>query len=236
MSPVGIVCGSSTQVGGVLLERLRAEGSELIVIDPLGAPPVAATAQFFIDITKEVAWAEVAQSLRSRGIAPTLLAYTLYDPGAPTELHHLDAALWDRHMDHHLRGVYLATRVLLPLMANPGAIVLLASAVAGWDSRADLVALGASSGGALALTQALALAAAPLGVRVNVVCVPPPPVVGASLPQMLKRIPLGRLTTPVDIVDALMFLLSDDALHVTGTSLLVDGGQSLQSWSNAPEG
>jgi NAD(P)-dependent dehydrogenase (short-subunit alcohol dehydrogenase family) len=52
---------------------------------------------------------------------------------------------------------------------------------------------------------------------------------------MLKRIPLGRLTTPVDIVDALMFLLSDDALHVTGTSLLVDGGQSLQSWSNAPE-
>jgi len=236
VSPVSIICGSSTSVGSALLERLHTEGREVIVIDPLGAPPIGAKAQFFIDITKEMTWADVAQTLRDQGIAPSMLAYTLYDPGAPTELHNLDAALWDRHMDYHLRGAYLAARALLPLMVAPGAIVLLASAVAGWDSRADLVALGASSGGALALTQALALTAAPLGVRVNVVCIPPPPVVGASPQQRLKRIPLGRLTAPTDIVDALMFLLSDDAIHVTGTSLLVDGGQSLQSWSNAPEG
>ena len=67
------------------------------------------------------------------------------------------------------------------------------------------------------------------------VCGPAPlPADSALRQQALGRIPLGRATAAEDLVDAIMFLLSDDAAHVTGTALVVDGGQSLQSWSNAP--
>jgi len=88
----------------------------------------------------------------------------------------------------------------------------------------------------LALAQSLALSGAPLGVRVNTVCcpAPQPPDGDAVHGQTLGRIPLGRATGPSDLADAMMFLLSDDAGYLTGSSLVVDGGQSLQSWSNAP--
>jgi NAD(P)-dependent dehydrogenase (short-subunit alcohol dehydrogenase family) len=165
-----------------------------------------------------------------------MLAYATSEAGVPQALVNLGQADWDRVMARNLRGVYLACKHVFPLMRRPAAAVLLSTVLAGWDARADLAALSASSGGVLALAQSLALSGAPLGVRVNtVVCPAPPPADEASRRRALGRISLGRATSPDDIADAMMFLLSDDAGYLTGSSLVVDGGQSLQSWSNAPD-
>lgn len=53
--------------------------------------------------------------------------------------------------------------------------------------------------------------------------------------RFAKRIPLRRIGQPEDVAAAVAFLASEDARHITGSTLLIDGGQTLQSWSNAPE-
>ena len=96
----------------------------------------------------------------------------------------------------------------------------------------------------------MALESAAYGVRVNAVC---PGVVQTRLSytqggiddedsstdfyaRFKKRIPLRRVGQPEDVAWAVLFLASNLARHITGTTLLIDGGQTLQSWSNAPEG
>ena len=126
----------------------------------------------------------------------------------------------------------------MPLMrGGDAAIVFLASVLAGWDTHAGAGRYSASQAGLLALTRSLALSGGPDGIRVNAVAVG---LVAddkdgqAVPPEAQSRIPLGRTASPDDIVDAIMFLLSADASHISGSTLVVDGGQSLQSWSNAP--
>jgi NAD(P)-dependent dehydrogenase (short-subunit alcohol dehydrogenase family) len=53
--------------------------------------------------------------------------------------------------------------------------------------------------------------------------------------RFAKRIPIRRVGLPEDVAAAVAFLASDDARHISGSMLLIDGGQTLQSWSNAPE-
>jgi hypothetical protein len=127
---------------------------------------------------------------------------------------------------------------VMPLMtADDAAIVFLASVLAGWDTHAGSGRYSASQAGLLALMRSLALSGGPDGIRVNAVAIG---LVGddqgsqAMPPEVRGRIPLGRAASPDDIVDAIMFLLSVDAGHITDSTLVVDGGQSLQSWSNAP--
>jgi NAD(P)-dependent dehydrogenase (short-subunit alcohol dehydrogenase family) len=129
----------------------------------------------------------------------------------------------------------------MPLMEPAGgAVVLLASVYAEWDVRAEAAAQSASDAGLRALARALALSGGPAGIRVNIVCygllAQPEQAAGdARLRAATRRIPLGRATDPEDVVDAVQFLLSPDASYITGSTLVVDGGQALQSWSNAPD-
>jgi NAD(P)-dependent dehydrogenase (short-subunit alcohol dehydrogenase family) len=85
-------------------------------------------------------------------------------------------------------------------------------------------------------TKALALEAAPFGIRVNSVA---PTFVRTPMTEsyfadpdfaefVQSRIPLGRCATPEDVADAVAFLASDSAASITGTSLRVDGGWTAQ--------
>ncbi len=232
-----IVCGSATPIGGALIARLYDSGMSVIAIDLPGATAhPSAMLQLVGDLAEERDWIACAQDIHARGIQPAMVAYATSEAGDPITLADLGQAEWDRIIARNLRGVYLACKHLFPLMRRPSAVVLLSTMLAGWDARADLAALSASSGGVLALAQSLALSGAPLGVRVNTVCCPAPlPADETIRRRALGRIPIGRATSPDDVADAMMFLLSDDAGYLTGSSLIVDGGQSLQSWSNAPD-
>jgi NAD(P)-dependent dehydrogenase (short-subunit alcohol dehydrogenase family) len=80
------------------------------------------------------------------------------------------------------------------------------------------------------LVSTLALEVAPAGIRVNAVApgaVDTPMNPGAQMdPALLARIPIGRIGTPEDVAGPVLFLLSDEARYITGTSLTVDGGLS----------
>ena len=134
------------------------------------------------------------------------------------------------------RGTFLCCKHAIPGMvaAGGGAIVNMASvaALVGLKNRA---AYSASKGAVVALTRALAIDHVAERVRVNAVCpgtVDSPWVrrlvdeVGESLEALRERQPMGRLGTPAEIADAVLYLLSDQAAFVTGTALVIDGGLS----------
>lgn len=153
---------------------------------------------------------------------------------------------WVEVINTNLNGAFYTCKYAIPsLIKQPGnAIVTMSSSMAGWDTSLQGAAYMASKEGVTGLTKSLALQLGRYGVRVNAVCpgVIDTPFSGSSKShrkslneQFSKRIPLWRVGTPDDVAAVVAFFASDDARHVSGSMLLIDGGQTLQSWSNAPD-
>ena len=144
----------------------------------------------------------------------------------------LPEAEWDRVQGVMLRGVYLCMKYEIPhLLADGGAIVNTASGagLVGYPGQSPYVS---SKHGVLGLTKSAALEYGHRGVRVNAVCpgtVLTPMVEAATqVPgleeQLVALHPIGRIGTPDEIAQAVLWLCSDGASFVLGHALAVDGG------------
>jgi len=105
-------------------------------------------------------------------------------------------------------------------------------------------AYAAAKSGMLGLMRVLSLELADRGIRVNAVCpgftrtqIIQQGIENGSLTTdwMLERVPLGRLAETSEIANAVGFLASDDASFITGQSLVVDGGWTIQGINRAPD-
>ena len=148
----------------------------------------------------------------------------------------LDDESWDDSFDLVLRHFFNLARAVGRDMATrgSGAIVAIAS-VSGLRSAPRHGAYGAAKAGLMALVRTLAVELAAGGVRVNAVApgaVLTPRVAAlmddARRAESAASIPLGRLATPDDIAHAVTFLASDLAAYITGQTLVVDGGATVQ--------
>src|SRR5262249_19711399 len=148
---------------------------------------------------------------------------------------------WQRVIDVDLNGVFLVSRFALLRMveAGRGGAIVNVSSVAGIVGGPQLAPYHAAKGGGHLLTQTIALDCAAQGIRVNAVC---PGRVATPMPKSRlkpgddwedilarwgKNIPLGRVGQPEDIAQAVLFLASDEASWITGTTLVVDGGATI---------
>lgn len=149
-------------------------------------------------------------------------------------------AEWDRIMDSNVRALYLMTRAAADaLRRRKGSIVNLSS-VAGNRPYAGLGAYCVSKAAVDMITRCSALDFAPDGVRVNAVS---PGVVVTELHTVTGAVadyaaflergrtthPLGRVGTAEEVAGLILWLLSDEAGWVTGTSMPIDGGRALAS-------
>jgi NAD(P)-dependent dehydrogenase (short-subunit alcohol dehydrogenase family) len=145
----------------------------------------------------------------------------------------LDA--WDRVQAVNARGVYLCCKHGIPylLERGGGSVVNVASFVALVGAATSQISYTASKGAVLSLSRELAVQFARQGVRVNALC--PGPVETPLLlrifgddPAAYERrrvhLPMGRLAKPREIVNAALFLASDEASYVNGATFVVDGG------------
>ena len=157
---------------------------------------------------------------------------------------------WDRVVDVNLRGTMLTCKASVPALieAGGGSIVLMGSSTGGWDTILGSGPYMTSKEAVKAMARNLALELGRYRIRVNVIC---PGIIQTQLSfrqgtddpgdreqffnQYADRIPLRRVGQPEDVAATVAFLASDDGRHITGSSLLIDGGQTLQSWSNSPE-
>ncbi len=136
---------------------------------------------------------------------------------------------WDFVLGVNLKGAFFCAQAAVAHMREGGRVINIASqlAVTGVPGRTPYIA---SKGGLVAMTRALAVEWAPLGVTVNAVGPGPTatPMTANTTPEaeaaLLSRSPLGRRLEVSEVVGAIVFLASAEAGAITGQHLLVDGG------------
>jgi NAD(P)-dependent dehydrogenase (short-subunit alcohol dehydrogenase family) len=253
---VVLVTGGGGAIGAAAAQRFAHEGARLVIVDRdagaagatvaaiagLGRDAVAVVA----DVGDPAAVHEAVGTALSRFGQLDAVFNNAGISGTPAPLQELAIDEFDEVLRVNLRGVFLVLRASLRAMiagGRAGAVVNMSSSMAGFDVLAGGAAYAASKHGVLGLTRTAALDAAPYGIRVNAVC---PGVIETSLgipdradgtsgkERFANRIPLRRVGEPADVAAVVAFLASDDSRHVTGAGWLIDGGQTLQSWANAP--
>ncbi len=144
-------------------------------------------------------------------------------------------SVWDRTIAVNLKGVYLCCKHAIPAMTRSGggSVINIASFVALAGCSVPQDAYTATKGAVIALTKSLAVQFGPQGVRSNAIC--PGPIETPLLTEWLlkdeeaKRIrlarnPTGRFGRPEDIVNAGVYLASDESAWTNGAVLVIDGG------------
>ena len=153
---------------------------------------------------------------------------------------------WDTCLATNLKGPFLVAREAIPrLRSTGGGVIINVASNAGLVARADEPAYSTSKAGLLMLTRSLARAHAEDRIRVNAVCPGPVGDTGimdrnlaeaadpaAALASYLAKAPLaaawGRLIDPAEVAAVIRFLCSDEAAMITGATIPIDGGKSLE--------
>lgn len=146
---------------------------------------------------------------------------------------------WDLVVDVDMKGVFLCLKYELLQMQKQGfgAIVNTAS-IGGYKMAPGFAAYGPAKAAVIALTEMAALENATFGIRVNAIC--PGPTIGTELTknslstnpheeEMLKEhvIPMKKLATTQEVVNAVLWLSSKEASHTTGQKIFIDGGMHI---------
>jgi 3-oxoacyl-[acyl-carrier protein] reductase len=153
-----------------------------------------------------------------------------------TLIENIEPDEWDNVLAVNLKGTYLAARAALaPMKTQRSGRMIFTSSITG--PRVTSPGHGhysASKAGINGFIKAAALEFASYGITVN--GVEPGNILtegikegrsAAFIQSMQDMVPLGRLGTPRDVANAVLFLASDDAAYITGTTIVVDGGQTL---------
>jgi NAD(P)-dependent dehydrogenase (short-subunit alcohol dehydrogenase family) len=156
-------------------------------------------------------------------------------PAEDSSILETDVDAWERVQAVNTRGVFLCCKHGIPylLRQGGGSVINVASFVAILGAATSQISYTASKGAVLAMSRELGVQFARQGVRVNALC--PGPVETPLLlaiyggdPEAFARRrvhwPTGRLGKPREIVNAALFLASDESSFVTGSAFVVDGG------------
>lgn len=242
---VAVVTGGGAGLGRSVAEKFAREGAQVVIaeIDENRGKDTCARIEaenaqaVFIqtDVGEEAEVIALAEKVRERYGRIDIMynnAGVLFH-GKDAKAHELSTEIWDRTMRVNLRGFWLCTKYLIPLMLeNGGSVIHVGSPTALNGSGAGLTAYSASKGGIIALTRVMATDYAPNKIRVN--CIIPgtmnTPMNDGFLTdetvqeKLISMIPLGRFGVAEDISGLAMFLASDDSSYCTGGLYTVDGG------------
>jgi NAD(P)-dependent dehydrogenase (short-subunit alcohol dehydrogenase family) len=239
---VALVTGGGSGIGRATCRRLAAEGARVWVadLDQGAAELVAGSLPCAAARRVDVSDADLVERLVQEVIGVDGRLDVLVNNAGIT----LGAPVWDTTYEEwalvlsvNLTGVFNGCHSALRHMISQGhgAIVSTASdaGLVGWAGQS---AYCASKAGIVGLTRAVAMDAAPYGVRVNCVCpaftdtplveawVRGQPDPSAARKEVAAAQPVGRMGRPEEIAAAIAFLASDEASFVTGVALPVDGG------------
>ncbi|MER5998340.1 SDR family NAD(P)-dependent oxidoreductase [Nonomuraea sp. NPDC051941] len=236
---VAVVTGGAGAIGAAIATDLTALGAEVVVADvdlpnaekvASGLPGARALA---VDLTSPASVAEFGGAVGPVDILVHNAGVSIVEPFTES-----DPANWDLMWQVNLRGPMLLTKLLLPGMAarGRGRLVFISSDGARAGSGGE-GAYAATKAGLFGLAKTIAREAAKAHVTSNVVCPGPTDTpmlrrVSAAEPGLVDRIargiPLRRLGTPADVAGLVSYLCTDRAAYITGQTLSVSGGVTMQ--------
>jgi NAD(P)-dependent dehydrogenase (short-subunit alcohol dehydrogenase family) len=236
---VAVVTGGGSGIGRASCRQLLDDGLRLAVLDLDGDAAKAAAGSDGLGLAVDVSDADAVQGAVDRVVGECGRIDVLFNNAgitgsrAAARCHETPVDEWDRVLGVNLRGPFLMTRAVLPVMlaAGSGHVINLVS-VAGMVATPTRCAYTASKGGALMFTKSIATDYAADGIRCNAVC---PGWVHTPMtswrlddPELGARarapIPMGRVAQPAEIAEAVALLASSKLAYVTGLALVIDGG------------
>ncbi|ATF11669.1 SDR family oxidoreductase [Brevibacillus sp. HB1.2] len=241
---VAIVTGGASGIGETTVRLFAKEGAKVVIADfsPRGNELAEELNQtgfdaLFVktDVTKEDEVKNMVNATVEKfGKVDILFANAGIAKDAPGHLLSMDD--WQRTIDINLTGVFLCDKYVIEQMLaqGTGGAIVNCGSIHSHAGKAGVTAYSSAKGGVKLLTQTLGLTYAKQGIRVNAVCpgyIDTPLIAGrneALNEHLIGLHPMGRLGKPEEVAKAVLFLASDDASFVTGTSLLVDGGYTAQ--------
>lgn len=227
-----LVTGGARGLGRAFAEAAIRAGAEVTIADvsPSGKETARRIGAGFLalDLASPASIGRLAKKLKRLDGLVNNAAITSSGGRAMDQL---DTATWDKVMAVNVRGTWLLSKAVLPLLkaSKGGRIVNIASDTALWGAP-QLLAYTASKGAVIAMTRSMARELGPDRITVNAVAP------GLTLTEATEYVPekrhrlyvdgraIKRAQHPADICGAVLFLLSDDAAFMTGQVLPVNGG------------
>jgi NAD(P)-dependent dehydrogenase (short-subunit alcohol dehydrogenase family) len=241
---VAVVTGAGGGIGRAVALRMALAGATVIAGDrrlgaaeetaALGAGGVVIARE--LDVTQSDSVAELMRRTVHEQGSLDIVVNNAGVVTAPAPVADFDEEAFDRIFAVNVKGVFLGMRHGLPHMIEQGTgVILNVASVSAVRNVRNLGAYAASKHAVVALTRAAATEVGAQGIRVNALlpgATNTPLVTGrAGAPtgagdEFATKIPLGRISEPAEQAEAALFLVSDRASFVNGSSLLVDGGQA----------
>ena len=235
-----LVIGGARGIGAAIAERFFEEGARVVIADTeeeTGRATAERLKGRFIttDISRKAdAERAVNEAVTAYGGLDIIVQNAGIYPW--TLIENIEPEEWDKVMAVNLKGTYLAARATLPVMKaqKQGRMIFTSSITGPRVSSPGHGHYSASKAGINGFIKAAALEFSGYGITVN--GIEPGNILTEGMkmhrsPAFIKTmedaVPLGRLGTPRDIANAALFLASDDASYITGTTIIVDGGQTL---------
>ncbi|TMB53431.1 MAG: glucose 1-dehydrogenase [Chloroflexi bacterium] len=243
---VAIITGAGSGMGRVAAQMFAAEGAKVVVAEfderggteteRLVADAGGEASYIKTDVSREGdARAMVDHAVKRFGRVDVLYNNAGIMPEADHSVTDTDVAVWDQVMAVNLRGVFLGCKYAIPRMVEQGSgsVINISSFVAILGCSVPQDAYTASKGAVLSLTRSLAVQFGPNGVRSNAIC-PGPIETPLLMDWLLKdeaakqlrlaRNPTGRFGKPEEIVNAAVYLASDESRWTNGAQFVIDGG------------
>lgn len=244
---VAIVTGAASGFGEAMATLFASEGASVVLVDVNDATSVVdsilrqgGNARFVqADVTSR---REIAHAIQAADETFGQLDILVNNAGvthANQPLIDVTEADFDLVYAVNVKAIYLSTLEIVPVFRGRGhGCIINTSSTAAIRPRPGLTWYNGSKGAVNTLTKSMAAELAPDNIRVNAIC----PVIGETglletfmgLPDSPEArapytaaIPLGRMSKPLDVAQAALYLASDDAAFITGVALEVDGGRCI---------
>jgi NAD(P)-dependent dehydrogenase (short-subunit alcohol dehydrogenase family) len=238
---VCVITGAGGGMGADAAVRFAEEGARLAVADVDGAAAEQVAGEvgglaLEVDVSDEASVEAMYDAAAERfGGIDVLYNNAGISPADDASVLETGLEAWERVQAVNTRGVYLCCKHGIPhlLERGGGSVINVASFVALLGAATSQISYTASKGAVLAMTRELGVQFARQGVRVNALCSGPvetPLLLSiwgddpAAAERRLVHIPMGRLAKPREIVNAALFLASDESSYVNAATFVVDGG------------
>jgi len=239
---VAIVTGGGQGIGKAVAQSLASEGASVVISD-INMEAASKTAEEVKESYQAKALA-VETDVKKKDDIHSLVAFSEKEFGRidilfnsagickRIDIEDISEEEWNEMIDINLRGVFLCSQAVMPIMKRQqhGRILNMASLAGKVGGIAVGAHYSASKAGVICLTKSFAKALGPHGITVNALA--PGPVETAMIQDwppnvkkdMAKQTPLGRIARTEDVAEPALFLLSDAARYITGETLDINGG------------